>query len=219
MGLNDLSTAPIQDAVDVANLPEQFGGSSPLPQPGPYRWALSPLSDASFEPVDSPDYGPRVRVRFDESSPLVIVQSVGGEHNGEPFQTQLTNVPRRRGKAADAPIASDWDYLNKALGHTARPATNKAYATQLMADASERKQFSSDLEWTWNCNKNRPARFDNGQGGAEEVVDAMGQKTMGCGQKYYESSVPKVEGKFPRTITCQCGASVRAFANLTRFRA
>jgi hypothetical protein len=43
----------------------------------------------------------------------------------------------------------------------------------------------------------------------------------GCGARYYQNDVPKVEGQQPLEITCsnpECGAVVRAFGNLRNFK-
>lgn len=225
MGLNDLDAAPLTDTVDVANLPEQMGGMKPLLPQGPYRFALSPLKDANFEAVEDAQYGKRLRVKFDENAPLVVKQSVGGEQDGQPFETQLSNVPRKRGKGPDAPVASDLDYLNQALKVAlATPRTNKAYAEALLKKSAERAEFGADVEWSWGCNANRDAYFDDGQGGRAAVLNPeTGANFKGCGAKYYNTSAEiagqKVEGKLPERIVCpKCNASVRGFANLQRFR-
>lgn len=226
-GINDLDATPLNDGVDVANLPEQLGSRKPLLPQGPYRFALpSTLKDGHFSAVESEKYGKRVSVHFDESAPLLVVQSTNNEQNGVPFETRISNVPRRRGKGDDAPVASDWDYLNQALGETTRPASNKEYATRLVARAAKQEQFSADAEWSWHCNEKRDAFFDNGEGGlgpAQMDGAEPGVNHKGCGKRYYNSSdeiaSQKVDGKLPERITCPgCGANVRAFANLTRFR-
>lgn len=247
MNLSDLGTTALNDSVDMEHLPEQMGSFAPPPPPGPYIWELSPLSGANFDKVDSEAHGARVKVKFDANAPLVIRQSPGGLHDGEPFQTTITNVPRARGKAEDAPKVSDWDYLNAALGHKTRPASNRAFADQLLADAQRRAQFGADIEWSWNCSAERDAYFDDGQGGSQPAPDpnSAGQNLKGCGCRYYQGTTDKAatppdsatkgkagtvgkrnvagEGEPPRLeyplrIECGCGAIVRGFANLTRFR-
>lgn len=216
MSLNDLSAAPLQDAVDVNNLPEQFGGGQPFLQPGNALFALSPLTAENFDKVDSPDYGERVKVKFDQNAPLVILQSVNGRYDNQPFTTSLSNVPRRRGKDADAPIASDWDYLNQALKEAwapGEPRTNRNYATRLMTKAAARAQFRAKISASWNCRKDKNIYMPDGQGGYQEMDQ------LGCGTRKYEKDVTKVNGEYPERIECQCGASVRGFNNLETFRA
>ena len=116
------------------------------------------------------------------------------------------------------------DYLLRdAFGITAKPPTNAAYAQTLMKQA--KREFTADIEWSWYCNEKKDIRTDNGQGGTM-VVEGQ----PGCGQRYYQKDVEKVPSNpedpnspkvFPVRITCGspgCGANVRAFANLVRFR-
>src|SRR5947207_2213408 len=103
MSLNDLSTAPIKDDIDFDNLPEQMGVFPPPPQPGPYRFRLSKLGPDNFDSLTDDKWGARVKVKFDQNAPLVIVQATDPAVIGDTFQTQLTNVPRKRGKGEDAP--------------------------------------------------------------------------------------------------------------------
>jgi hypothetical protein len=218
--INDFSDAPVQDAVDFDNLPQQMGSFSEPPQPGAYRFQLPKLTLANFEQMDDKDDAniKRVRLKLDQNAPLLIVQSLGGKADGEPFQTQLNNKPRRRGRDADAPMASDLDYLLQALGVKVRPTSPKAWVETLIAQSE--KTFGADIEWSWRCADDKVIYADDGAGGQQEVP---GQ--MGCGSRYYQKSVDKVEGKYPYRIVCNgpgeqgCGASVRAYANLGRFRA
>jgi hypothetical protein len=234
--LNDLGTAPLADAVDVDHLPEQGGTPYPDPPPvGSYRWLLPRLNADAFTKVTTTDYGDRVQVQFRGDFPLMIVQSLGGVHDKEPFQTSISNVPRKRDK--EGTVASDWDYLNKALGEPTRPASNRAYAERLIAQSQVDggKTFGSDLEYSWSCNDTRDAYFTDAEGNQTTMVAADGtSKIQGCGAKYYQSrdgqwkqpdliakkagAVPKEGAVFPVRVQCQCGATIRAFGNLTRFR-
>ena len=81
------------------------------------------------------------------------------------------------------------------------------------------QSFWADIEWSWGCNKNRDIYTDDGQGGS---IPVAGQK--GCGARYYmggKSGIPRgADGKYPLRIVCgnpECGALIRAFANLTNF--
>lgn len=240
MDLKDLGNTPLQDAVDFDNLPAERGVYPPPPIPGAYRFALSPLEDANFAAVKSAEYGDRAKVKFDEAAPLVIVASPASAHNGEPFQTSLSNVPRPRGKEKN--LASDWDYLNRALKMTARPKTNVEYAQTLIAASKSTPpaQFAADIEWSWGCNDQRDAYFATADAagvvnGSAPVADPNnpGNNIKGCGAKYYQGreakaadvagkkagTVVAVGGVFPLHHECgNCGASIRAFANLTRIR-
>lgn len=222
--LNDLGSAPLNDGVDPSNLPAQMGSSAPPPQPGPYRWRLAPIKLADLDVVDGKEYGQRVKVGLS----LTVVQSPTGAENGETFTTTITNTPMRRGKRDDpnAPLASDWDYLNQALGISLTQRSNRAYAEALMAKAATGDvEFAADLEWSWRCNPDRDGYWPDDQGNAQKVE---GQK--GCGAKYYQSGVTKepelgpdgqiIRQVYPLQLTCSgCGALVRAFGNLRNFRA
>lgn len=222
--LNDLGSTPLNDGVDPANLPAQMGSSAPPPQPGPYRFRLAPVKLADLDTVKHDDYGQRVKATL----ALTIVQSSTGAENGETWTTTLTNTPMRRGKRDDpnAPLASDWDYLNQALGITLAQRSNKGYAEALMAKtAGGDAEFLADLEWSWRCSDTRDAYFADDQGNAQKA-----EGTKGCGAKYYQSGVSKeaetgpdgqiIRQVYPLQLTCSaCGALVRAFGNLRNFRA
>lgn len=238
MDLNSLGGTPLSDAVDVNNLPEQMGGQYPdPPQPGTYILELpKTLKAENFEKVASTDYGDRVKVKFDDDAPLVIVDApvaFRDEFLNTPFRTSISNVPRKRGKGDDAPIASDWDYLNRALKFTKRPASNKEYAVTLLEQAKKSARFQADIEFSYRCDERRDAYFA-GEGGKQEKIQAVGQDNVpmvdvatgqpvyikGCGKRYYLKDVAKEHGRYPVRITCtdpNCQASIRAFANLTRF--
>lgn len=242
MDLNKLGTTAYADNVDFDNLPAERGQSQPPPTPGAYRFELTPLADENFDEVASEKHGARVKVKFNASAPLKIVQSPASAHNGDPFTTTITNVPRQRGKD-ESMISSDWDYLNRALKVPTRPVGSRGYAVQLIADskAVPPKQFSADIEWTWNCSDKRDAFFQQQEGGSAPLPDPStpGKNIQGCGAKYYQGQPDKgkaadvqankagyiepepVEGgkaAYPLYIVCSCGATVRAFGNLSRIR-
>jgi hypothetical protein len=225
--LNALDSKPFNDGVDVANLPAQMGAFDPPPQPGPFRFRLpKTLSMSNFNIIEeskTEGQGQRLNVQFNDAAPLLVVQAhaLEAERVGTPFKTLISNFARKRGKRDDpnAPKAADWDYLNVALGRTIRPVGNRGYAEAILADAAAEKEFTADAELSWNCNENRTGRWADGQGGTQELETAPGVKKMGCGERYYQNDLEKVNGKFPVTITCaKCQAQVRAFANLVRFR-
>lgn len=227
MGLNDLDTTAIKDDVDFGNLPEQMGGYAPMPQPGPYRFKLSPLGPDSFD-LDKREGEPdRMKVKFDEHAPLTITQASPANQAfvGEPFRTTISNRPRKRGKGDDAPMASDADYLLQALGAKERPKSNRAYADLLLAKSKEQAEFGADIEWSWHCNPKRDAQWVAEDGSLVTVALEEGSeaKRTGCGTRIYQKDVKKgADGKVPERVTCpnpDCQASVRGFANLTRFKA
>lgn len=218
MGLNDLSTKPLKDEVDFDNMPEQFGGAQPPLPPGSYRFKLSKLGPDNFDKAESADYKDRMKVLFNDQAPLEVVQSLGNKHNGEPFKTQLSNIPRARNKDKTQ-FASDVDYLLQALGVKERPKTARAYADVLVAKSLEGAEFGADVEWSWYSNEKKAARFPQEGGGSAEVAGEGGQPIPGSGERWYQKDVQKLEdGSYPLYISDANGAQVRAFPNLRNFK-
>ncbi len=196
---------------DLADLPE-FGAFTPPPQPGPFRFKLPMDLSALYDVFDIPDKGQRVKVIFDRDHPLVIVQSLNGTYNGQPFETRLTNNERERGKRGSGIIASDFDYLLRGLGEKVKPKSNREYIEALKHHAGQ--EFSADLRYSWRCSVERDIRVRD-QNGAIQTVENQ----KGCGEGYYQEDVPKnQDGTTPYEVTCRCGALLRAFANLDNIR-
>ena len=195
------------------DLPE-FGSWTPPPPAGNYRFKLPQDMSASWDIIDVPEKTPpqRVRLSFDRDHPLLITQSPKGLHNQEPFETRLTNIERGRGKGK-AVIASDLDYLLRALGEKAKPRSNKEYMQAIQRHGG--REFSAAIRYSWKCSKDRDIRTRDGAGQIQ-VVD--GKK--GCGEIYYEEDVQKGPGgEVPYETTCgNCHALLRAFANLDNIR-
>jgi hypothetical protein len=200
---------------DLSDLPE-FGSFTPPPPPGAYRFKLPADLSAIYDVFDTADKGQRVKAIFDKDHPLVITQSKNGTKNGEPFETRITNNERPRGKKGSGVVASDWDYLLRALGEKIKPTSNRGYIDTLKKFGG--KEFGADLTYSWACSTERDIRVANPQGGAPQVVE--GHK--GCGEKFYEGDIQpamkNADGTMPLQITCSCGALLRAFANLESFR-
>lgn len=191
-----------------------FGAFTPPPPPGAYQFQLPGDLSSIWDLFDVPDKTPpqRLKASFDRDHPLLIVQSPQGKSNNEPFETRLTNNERKRGKGGDV-IASDMDYLLRALGETAKPKNNREYMTVMQRHAGQ--QFKADLRYSWRCSKDRDIRARDNQG---QVQVVEGRK--GCGEAYYQEDVPKdASGQVPYEIQCgNCGALLRAFANLDNMR-
>lgn len=197
------------EGTDFDDIPENLGRSFPdPPQPGKYRFKFPTKMGAIWQAVASTNYGQRINAIFAGDSALTIVQSPAGAKDGEEFETRVSNVPRERGK--EKVLVSDMDLLLRGLGVTKRPKTNKEYAEALMKFAG--KDFGATLELSWRCRDDKEIYVDDGQGGTAKV-----DGKMGCGNRYYQRDVPKVEGVYPIRITCsnaECNANIRAFANL-----
>lgn len=200
---------------DLTDLPE-FGSFTPPPQPGSYRFQLPKDLSQIWDLVEA-KVGQRVNAIFDKDHPLMIVSSVDGSYNGQPFETRLSNVERKRGKKdGDGPEVSDLDYLLAALGEKDRPKTNKAYAQKLQTYGGQ--QFSGNIEYAWTCNDKKNIRMKRDPNDPNSPTEEVEGK-LGCGLKYYAKDVPKnADGTTPLTIQCSCGNVVRAYANLQSIR-
>ncbi len=206
---------------DLADLPDPTGApQAPLPL-GTYRFKLPGKAALStcYEKVsttikDKP--AERITAVLRDAAALTITQSRGGKMDGEPYGTRISNVERKRDRDGNV-YASDFDYLLRALGDKVKPRDNEAYAAALERHAEG--EFLADSEWSAYCNDKQDIYADDGQGGQSKVE---GQK--GCGARYYQSAIPKREdGELEERFLCggkggQCGASLRVFSNLTRFR-
>lgn len=231
LGLGNEQVGTVKDYADV---PDQLGAFLPPPQPGTYRVKFPAKLDDIYEVFDHPEGKPpgrRIRAKFDDSHPLLIIQSPGGRNDGEPFQTTISNAERPRGKKDDPnrPLVSDLDYIFRdVFDLKTPPKTNPAYATELMKHPGA--EMTVDVEWSWFCNpkKNIYVQVDN-PGGTPSYTEQEG--TLGCSTRYYQQDIkdgnllelsdpnnPESPKQYPLRITCQCGASVRAFAGLRNFR-
>lgn len=199
---------------DLDDLPT-FGSFTPPPPPGAYRFKLPADLSSIWDLFDVSDKTPpqRVKATFDRDHPLLIVQSPGGRSNNEPFETRLTNNERARGKDK-AVTASDMDYLLRALGEKQKPRSNREYIQVVQRHGG--KEFGGDIRYSWRCSTDRDIRARDAAG-AVQVVE--GKK--GCGESFYQEDVPKnAAGEVPYEIQCgNCGALLRAFANLDNLRA
>jgi len=197
---------------ELDSLPE-FGRFTPPPQPGAFRFKLPGDLSTIWEVFDTPDKKPpqRVRAVFDRDHPLLIVQSPQHKYNGEPFETRISNSERARGKDKSI-VASDMDYLLRALKVTTKPASNPDYVRTMQLQGG--KEFSADLRYSWKCSPDRNIRVKDAAGAIQEV-----ENQKGCGTAYYQEDVPKAaDGTTPYEITCQCGAVLKAFANMDNIR-
>lgn len=217
-------------ADSFADLPEQIGGAFPdPPQPGAFRFRM-PSAEAlancfADKPIDT-ERGQRIAAQLRGDAALTIIQSPAGKYNGETFETRISNAERKRGKGEG--MASDMDYLLAACGAEKKPKTNAEYGQALISLAG--REFGGDVEWQWFCNEKKPIRVE--QDGEFKTLDGSdgGDVQNGCGARYYQKDVPKdadpVTGErhFPIRIECGgkdgngCGASLRAYAQIARFR-
>ena len=206
LGLKD-EVLPEQDLTDLP----QFGGFTPPPPVGAYRFRVPADCSSLYEPIDHAN-GQRIKMIFDAEHQLVIISAQDPGLINTPFETRLSSVERKRGK--EGPTVSDLDYfLAATLGVKSRPKTSKAYVQQLQTTAG--KEFNAKISYSWQCSETRPIYARQPDNTTQKV-----ENQMGCGAKYYENDAPKgADGKVPYEITCQCGAVLRAFANLDNIKA
>ena len=199
------------------DLPE-YGGYTPPPQPGPYRFKLPTIDKLgkAYDVFDS-DKGQRLKVLFDKDAPLTIVQAKDPSKVGDTYMTRLTNLERKRGEIE----TSDFDYLLKALGEKAKPKNNRQYIETLNKHAGQ--EFAADISYSWNCDDKRNIWTRDAEGKLNEV-----EEQHGCGRRYYQADKTKKDeqkiqrledGSYPVSVACSCGAEVRCFANLDNIRA
>ena len=199
----------------LADLPD-FGSFREPPQPGAYRFRLPADLSAIWDVYDTPNKvpGQRIRALFDKDHPLLIVQSPGGRANNEPFETRISNEERSRGKDKLV-IASDMDYVLRALKVAQKPGSNRAYIEIMKQQVN--KEFAADIRYSWKCSADRNIRIKDQAGSIQEV-----QGRPGCGTSYYQEDLPnggkQPDGMVPTQIQCQCGALLRCFANLDNIR-
>ena len=209
---------------DFDTLPEQLGVFTDPPQPGSYRFKMpsqGALEECWGDPFDNKEGQQRIAALHRDGAELTITQSPNGRYNGDLFDTRVTNAERKRGKGEEK--ASDMDYILLACKHPGRkPQNNKEYALAYQGLGS--KEFGGDIEWSWFCNENKPIRVADEQNGSIVCDGLEGRPdAKGCGTRYYQKVVDrqpneKGELEFPRIIQCTCGAQLRAYAQIARFR-
>ncbi len=225
-------------AVDYEHVPEQRGEFKALLQPGDFLFRLPKNLDLAWaEPFEANvgDKGKfeRIAVQFDPEHPLTVVgappalRAANPGVIGETVRVRVANAERNRARKGDpAAYVSDMYYLLfEGLGLDGKkPDENMEWIMALNAFAG--KEFVAALTWSSFCSERNTRYIDDGQGGTTEDPDG----TKGCGTRYYQSQLPRGEdGLFAERFTCggkkqvdggtvDCGASLRCFPNLERFR-
>lgn len=206
---------------DLDNLPEQGPAPEPpVPAGGPYLLRLPPAAAlknparwSKFTGKVKDQDKERIAVALKEDAALTIVEapSFAAELVGSSNNARWTNLERKRDKDGNV-YASDFDYVLKALGEKKRPAGNEGFAAAFEKHGGE--TLIADSEWSAQCRDDKEVWMVNEETGQTQKVDGQ----MGCGARYYQSQIPKEQGHPLERFQCQCGASLRAFSNWTRFR-
>ena len=224
--INELTKKTDQVEALPAEIPPEYSPAPPPPYPGRYHLRTPPSMAAIYDEFeatirrgDQEKTVTRVAALFDKDDPLTIVNSPGGNHNGEPLQTRISNAERNRAKRTDPPLLlSDGTYFLRALGEKP-PANgdNAAFVTLMVKQAN--KEFMADWEWSGYCNPERQIYVDS-EGALVPAVDEANQPLQGCGERYYLNQWPRgADGKYLERLTCKCGASLRPFGALRNFSA
>jgi hypothetical protein len=201
--------------------------------------------DGSGNVIQGPDGKPvmeqRIQIVLAKEHALKIVQSKDAKYDGEDFDYRLNNIERLRSAGKDLKVrVSDLTYLFRALLPDARPQSN-AEVVSLIVQHLPGKQFGADLEYSGYCNPAKDAYFaiDDGQGGVRYEPykqEGSAENIKGCGKRVYHSAWPKENGVYAERMLCpgtdempapegwkpgepKCGASLRPFATLVRFKA
>jgi len=228
--MNDLGLR--DDATDIGDpdqVPEQMQPPAPTPQPGRYEFRLPENLAEAWARVDAligDRPVERVQIQFDSEHPLVISWDPrSSDLVGQRMDNRISNVERKRGK--DGPLVSDMFYLLRdGLGAQLRPTMkNSEWIAALNQYAG--RFFGGDVELQASCNPKAPIRGTDNQ-----PVEG----THGCGQRYYNADIPRIDGIYQVRFTCggqieerdfqaggvlvkrQCGSILRAFPQIARFR-
>ena len=228
-------------------IPEELSFRAP-PLPGSYRFRLPTAIGNCFDVLDvaqrdekgevvliadpekpgqtKPATYQRINLILDGVNGLVIEQAPpGSEVVGEPFSTRISNAERNRyvGKGLPMVKVSDMTYLLRALAPDARPRTNQEFLDVCLATLPG-KQFGADVEWNGYCNPTRDAEFafqDEAGATIYQTYKDEGQaeNRKGCGKRVYSNKWPHDETGYSERGQCECGAWLRPFGQLARYKA
>ena len=231
-----LDKAKGKTATNYENIPEQRGANVPLIQPGDFLLELPKNIELAWAEPFNTNVGDeqveRVAVQFDPEHPLVIVAAPVLVREADPsiigqmVRVRVANNERNRARRGDPPaLVSDMHYLLfEGLDFSGKPEENLDWILAMNQQAG--KRFVAALTWSSYCSEKKTRYIDDGQGGSTEDPD----KTKGCGSRYYQSQLARDESGFylERFVcsgqiqieggTTECGAALRCFPNLERFR-
>lgn len=204
--------------VDYENVPPEPGGFTPTPPPGTYRFKLPGSLESVWEVFDAninDKKVQRIRAELQGANALTITQSQSGEQDGDSFRTRISNAERKRNK--EGLMASDMLYLLRALGDDGQYKSNLEYANAMKKFAAA--EFIANIEWSAWCSDQKAIRvLVESEDGSTTVQEDPAQN--GCGKRVYQRDIPKEDGVYAEQFACpDCGAILRAFANLGQFKA
>jgi len=226
LGDLQLKNEPLaQEQVQSLDDLQESGSFTPMLQPGSYEFLVPANVDDAFEIIEGAtgkawtetstgDQG--IAVNFDDAHPLKIVDAPHNMKNriGEPYKARFGNNQRDWKIGGVASKVRDFLYLLKKLGEKVIPANNREYAIALVKYAG--KTFKAPVGVSWNCNKNRKARFWQVTAATPQGAEVETQQP-GCGKRLYTDKdvKPGADGLYPEKVQCpQCSAIVRGFSNI-----
>lgn len=232
--------------VDMEHMPEESAGFRPTPFPGDYAFQLPgdmdyeeriiDAKDAEGNKIMNPDNTPKKLKRlvtlFGDGHELKIIEATPENQDfvGESVRYRVSNSEYRYGK--DKELVSEMGFVLRALGETLpKGATNVQWGEAIAKHALG--HFRATLEWDAFCDSERK-RYVYDEQQAKNIEDNM----AGCGQRYGQRAyakndgtkviqIPKVQEaqpdgsfleRFSESIKCGCGAAVRCFPRLRKYR-
>jgi hypothetical protein len=223
------------EGVDYDHIPDERGGGFIVPPyPADYVFKLPGDMNTVWDVFEDGEGKQWVSTVFDDDNPLVITTAKDPAVVGTNLHVRINNKPRVRSKKENISV-SDMVYLIRVLDPTARPGAgvkdqaklNEAFVAEMKKHAG--KEFLAAEVWTANCSPKRDAYFPvvDPQTGQQttatekhENPDAPGSFVQGCDKRYYMGDWPKDEsGRYYDSRMCTCGAVLRPFPSLERYRA
>jgi hypothetical protein len=225
-----------------------YPGAYTFQLPGEFDWdnLLANIKDAEGKVVQ--EKAPRIKTIFDVAHPLTIAAATpeNEEYIGKAVNYQISNAEFTYGK--DKVYTSEMGWLLKnGLGVTLPDGSgNLAYAQELEKKAGAK--FGGDIEWGSYCNPDKPRYIlDEATGGTrQDTKTGCGRryaqeawKDTGAIPRHpnlpeaqllqMENSGDQAQitqaielrekaGKFTVEFRCTCGAMVRCFPRIRRYR-
>lgn len=227
---------------DYENIPPEMGAFREPPQPGAFRFKAPQGIENCFDIIEvtqrdaegkaiigadkKPQTYQRVSINFEGGNELTIIQSPSQKYNDEPFRTRISNIERKRFVAKGQFVkVSDLTYLFRALTPESKPKTNQEFI-ELALKVLPGAEFGADVEWSGSCNPERDAFFAFEDPNSGETIyeaykeEGQTENKKGCGKRIFSNKWPKADGGgYAERAQCECGAWLRPFASLARFKA
>lgn len=242
MSINDLQFKDeVEDQIPAdGQLPELGSYTPPLPPDKEYMVRIPANIEQLISLKDvTQDKGKptevtrqRVFVKFDKANPLVIL---GGDHDGHPIMTTISNIPRPRGKDK-IPVSDMAYFLIDGCHLTVAPKTPKDWVDALLRAANLTAKIRSGR--TGQCRDDQDIYIESvivdPESGQQSVSYQEVQGMKGCGKRYYTSAFRLPSGVYVERLACtgkrkfadpvsqivtevQCGASIRGFDGVDRW--